>query len=219
VKKRIAFFDFDGTITTKDTLLEFIKYSKGALLFYFGFLVNSPYLLAYKLKIISNQLAKEKVLKFFFGNMPVGLFNEKCSAFSINNIPGLIRPEALEEIRKLRKSGTVVVIVSASPENWIRQWAGELQVPLLATQLETKHDKISGRIAGKNCHGEEKVRRIREAFTLTDYDDITAYGDTMGDLPMLGLANRRFFKPFRGKNALQAGQELPLKFHETLSKS
>ena len=58
VKKGIAFFDFDGTITTKDTLLEFIKFSKGNLLFYAGFLLNLHFLVAYKLKIISNQAAK-----------------------------------------------------------------------------------------------------------------------------------------------------------------
>ena len=40
MNKGIAFFDFDGTITTKDTLLEFIKYSRGTMSFYWGFLLN-----------------------------------------------------------------------------------------------------------------------------------------------------------------------------------
>jgi hypothetical protein len=62
----LLFFDFDGTITTKDTLLEFIKFSKGKLNFLSGFLIYSPFLVAYKLGIISNQSAKEKVLATFF---------------------------------------------------------------------------------------------------------------------------------------------------------
>jgi phosphatidylglycerophosphatase C len=47
VKRRIAFFDFDGTITTKDTLLEIIKFQKGTLRFYTGFLLCSPYIAAW----------------------------------------------------------------------------------------------------------------------------------------------------------------------------
>ena len=74
---RIAFFDFDGTITTKDTLLEFIKFYKGKYQFYLGFLVYSPFLVAYKLKIIPNYVAKQKVLQYFFSifqSVPVSSF-------------------------------------------------------------------------------------------------------------------------------------------------
>ena len=83
MKKGIAFFDFDGTITTKDTLLEFIKFSKGSFLFYLGFLINSPYLVAMKLGLISNQVAKEKVLRFFFKNKDINEFNELCNKFAL----------------------------------------------------------------------------------------------------------------------------------------
>jgi phosphatidylglycerophosphatase C len=197
VKKEIAFFDFDGTITTKDTLLEFIKFSKGSRQFFLGFLLTSPYLIAYKLKIISNQSAKEKVLRFFFHDMPVDVFNTYCSEFSKNVLPRLMRPGALNEIRRLQNDGYLVVVVSASPENWIQPWANEISVQLLASKLEVKENKVTGKILGKNCHGEEKVRRINECYTLSDYQHIIAYGDSTGDKPMLKLAKTSFFKPFR----------------------
>ncbi|MFL5808985.1 MAG: HAD family hydrolase, partial [Flavisolibacter sp.] len=168
--KKIAFFDFDGTITTKDTLLEFIKFDKGSFRFLLGFLINSPYLLAYKLKIISNQSAKEKVLQFFFHDTPLSAFNEKCAAFVSGELPKLIRPKALEEIEKLQEKGSEVVIVSASPENWIRHWADSLRVQLIASRLEVKDGKVTGKILGKNCHGDEKVCRINEKFNLKEYD-------------------------------------------------
>ncbi|MGZ3940566.1 MAG: HAD family hydrolase [Flavisolibacter sp.] len=76
MKKDIAFFDFDGTITNKDTLLEFIKFTKGWFQFYSGLALNLTYLIAYRLRIISNQTAKEKILKFFFYNTPVQKFEE-----------------------------------------------------------------------------------------------------------------------------------------------
>ena len=197
MKKAIAFFDFDGTITTKDTLLEFIKFSKGNFRFYLGFLLNSPYLVAYKLKIISNQSAKEKVLKFFFHDTPVEVFREKAITFTKNVLPTLMRPMALEEIKKLQQSGTIVVVVSASPENWICHWAADMKVELIASQLEVKDGKLTGKISGKNCHGEEKVSRIKAKYNLTDYDEIVAYGDTSGDKPMLRLGTLGHYKPFR----------------------
>jgi phosphatidylglycerophosphatase C len=31
---------------------------------------------------------------------------------------------------------------------------------------------------------------------VEEYDEIYVYGDTKGDLPMLGLATKPFYKPF-----------------------
>lgn len=197
MKKAIAFFDFDGTITTKDTLVEFIRFSKGNFNFLLGFLLNSPYLIAYKLKIISNQSAKEKILRFFFEDTPNEKFREQCNLFCKKILPTLVRPKALQEIKKLKNDGYSVVVVSASPEQWIHGWANEMQVHLIASCLEVNDGKITGKLIGKNCHGDEKVRRILEKHVLSDYDVIYAYGDTTGDLPMLKLATQSFYKPFR----------------------
>lgn len=197
MSRRIAFFDFDGTITTKDTFLEIIRFRYGALKFYLGFLLNSPFILAWKLGIISNQQAKERVMRHFFGKTPVGDFEASCTAFAQEVLPSLVRAKAVKEIEQLQAAGTEVVIVSASPENWLRSWCAGMQTKLLATRLQTKKDTISGRIEGLNCHGEEKVRRIREQFNLTDYNEIYCYGDTKGDKPMLSLATFAFYQPFR----------------------
>jgi HAD superfamily hydrolase (TIGR01490 family) len=197
LKKRIAFFDFDGTITTKDSLLEFIKHSKGSLYFYLGFFLNTPFLVAYKLKIISNQSAKERILRFFFGGMSMEAFQAKCDRFARLVLPGLIRPKASREIQKLLSMDFAVVIVSASPENWIKKWAQINDVQLIATNLAVNKGRLTGRILGKNCHGKEKVNRIRERIDLSEADIVLAYGDTLDDKPMLSLAGHAFYKPFR----------------------
>lgn len=194
---RIAFFDFDGTITTKDTLLEIIKYKHGKGKFYFGFLLHSPWLVAYKLGIISNQLAKEKVLRYFFRKMSPEQFQHMSDGFARTEIPALVRPKALYEIQKLKEAGAEVVIVSASAENWIREWCFSLQLKLIATQLEVKNGHMTGKIVGRNCHGEEKVARIKSKYNLSDFREIYCYGDTSGDKPMLALGTVKFYKPFR----------------------
>ena len=202
MKQRIAFFDFDGTITTKDTLLVFIRFSKGKLAFALGFLLNAPWLVAMKLKLISNQAAKQRVLRHFFGKQTLTSFSRQCDKFAREVLPYLIRPKALSEIHRLKEAGATVVIVSASPENWINLWAEQTGADLIATRLGIFTDdkgetRLTGRIEGANCYGEEKVNRIRERFVLPDYTEIYTYGDTSGDKPMLRLGTASFFKPFR----------------------
>jgi phosphatidylglycerophosphatase C len=195
--KKIAFFDFDGTITTKDTLLEIIKFQKGKAWFCMGFLLNSPFLVAYKMGLISNQKAKERILTFFFGKTALDHFQKNCDEFALSELEGMIRPKAILEINQLKKKGFEVVIVSASASNWLKEWTSRNNLSLIATELEVRSQKITGKIIGKNCYGEEKVMRIKKNYDLNDYQEIYCYGDTRGDLPMLSLSTIKFFKPFR----------------------
>jgi phosphatidylglycerophosphatase C len=197
MQNRIAFFDFDGTITRKDTMLAFIRYSKGSTRFYAGFLATSPWLIAFKLGILSNQTAKEKILAFFFKGMSLTAFQSACDQFALHVLPGLVRPKASREIEKLLQAGARVVIVSASLGNWISSWSDNNKMELLASSPEIRNGQLTGKILGNNCYGEEKVIRIQASYPLDDFTDIYGYGDTRGDLPMLRLACFSFFKPFR----------------------
>jgi phosphatidylglycerophosphatase C len=196
-RKKIAFFDFDGTITTKDTLLEIIKFQKGKTSFYFGFILNTHWLIAYKLNWLSNNTAKQKILTYFFAGTAEGVFQAKCDLFAENIIPGLVRPGALSEINQLRSKGFEIVVVSASAGNWIRKWTNSFSLQLIATKLEVKNGLITGRIDGENNHGEQKAMNIKQRWNLDEYAEIYAYGDSSGDKPMLDLATKSFYKPFR----------------------
>jgi phosphatidylglycerophosphatase C len=195
--KKIAFFDFDGTITTKDTLLEIIKFIKGKSSFYLGFLLHTPWLLAYKFNWVSNSRAKQKILIYFFGGMEARVFQEKCDLFAVNIIPGLIRPGALMEISELKKQGFEIVVVSASAGNWIRRWTDSICLQLMGTKLEVKNGLITGRIDGENNHGVQKAVNIKGHWNLEEYEEIYVYGDSSGDKPMMELATKSFYKPFR----------------------
>jgi HAD superfamily hydrolase (TIGR01490 family) len=193
----IAFFDFDGTVTAKDTLLEFIKFVKGEPSFYFGFFLYSPMLILYKFNLFSNHRAKEIMLHYYFGKMKVGEFSAHCERFIKEKLPSLLRKKAMHEIKKMKDRGAEVVIVSASPENWITGWCAAENLKCIATRLHTNNDRITGKINGRNCHGKEKVNRIKEEYNLADFSAVYAYGDTPGDRYMLDIANYRFYKPFR----------------------
>ncbi len=195
--KKIAFFDFDGTITTKDTLLEIIKFQKGRTSFYFGFILHAPWLIAYKLNWLSNNLAKQKILTYFFAGMNEQVFQEKCDLFAEKIIPGIVRPGALSEINVLHSRNFEIVVVSASAGNWIRKWSESLSLQLIATKLEVKNGLITGKIEGENNHGVQKAINIHKQWNLNEYEEIYVYGDSSGDKPMMDLATKSFYKPFR----------------------
>lgn len=197
MKNSIAFFDFDGTITFKDTLFEIIKYQKGKRAMYLGLVKLSPWLIAMKIRIISNAATKERLLTYFFKGTPLQDFQRECDAFIAKRLPQLIRPAALQEISKHKQNNTTVVIVTASAENWIAGWCRQNDIKCIATRLEVRDEKITGKIHGKNCNGIEKANRIKALFQLGEYKTILAYGDTKGDKPMLSLAAFAYYKPFR----------------------
>src|SRR3569833_577257 len=178
VVKKIAFFDFDGTITTKDTLLEVIKHQKGRALFYTGFLLNTPTMVGLKLKLVSNQKAKERMLRHFFRGMEISSFQNACNRFIDEALPAMIRLDAIEEIQKLKAEGFEVVVVSASPTNWIKRWTDANSLDLIATKLQCIDGTLTGLIDGVNNNAEEKVTRIKAAYNLADYDEIYCYGDS-----------------------------------------
>jgi HAD superfamily hydrolase (TIGR01490 family) len=196
MKPSIAFFDFDGTITTKDTLFEIIRYHKGSPALYAGMTLLSPALVAFKLKLISTQQMKEMVFRFFFGGSNVDAFRKKCAEFCAEHLPALVKENALQAIRQHLVQGHQVAVVTASAEDWVEPWCNSLGIVCIGTRLEVRNALITGKIHGLNCNGPEKVERIKQTFDLNGYDDIYAYGDTSGDKPMLAMAKYGYFQKF-----------------------
>ena len=94
----LALFDFDGTITTKDSLVDFIQYAVGKPTYYLGLLSLCPMLVAYKLNFIPNYLAKEKLISHFFFGWDAYQFQKLADHYSLNKIDNILRPKAMEKI-------------------------------------------------------------------------------------------------------------------------
>ena len=198
MKNSISFFDFDGTLTRKDSLLEFVKFYKGNSKTYAGVLFLTPYLVAMKAGLISTQKGKEKLLSYFFKGEDIEEFNARCSVFAAEVIPKIIRKDGLETLDNLLAEKQEICVVTASPENWVAPYFEKIGVKVLGTKLEVKANKITGKIVGENCKGVEKVRRIIKEYDLSTFENIAAYGDTAGDKEMLSIATQKFYRFFKG---------------------
>ena len=114
MKKGIAFFDFDGTITNKDSLGEFIKFAIGRKAYYKGLFLLAPILVAYKAKIISNSYAKEKLIYHFFKKWDANSFRKIAENYAKVEIDKIVRKKARSRIQWHLKQNHQVVVVSAS---------------------------------------------------------------------------------------------------------
>ncbi|MFC1827787.1 HAD-IB family hydrolase [Thermodesulfobacteriota bacterium] len=192
----IALFDFDGTITTKDTLADFIQYVVGKPFYYMGLFILSPMLAAYTLKLIPNYIAKERLMIHFFKGWDEIRFQQFAEQYSLKEIDKITRPKSMEKIIWHQEQGHKIVVVSASMECWLKKWCAKYNIDLIATRLEIQDGKLTGKFATKNCYGIEKANRIKEVYDLSQFDYIYAYGDSPGDKEMLSIANERYYKHF-----------------------
>jgi phosphatidylglycerophosphatase C len=195
-KKVIAAFDFDGTITKRDTLPFFIWFAVTLNRLITGSLLMAPSVLLFKLKFIPNYKAKEKLFKTFFAGTGLDKFNRLSEKF-VSHIEKIVNPAALEKIKWHHEMGHEVIIISASAENWITPWANKHGInTILATRLEVNNNLITGNFLTKNCHGPEKVERLMEKFPDRDSYTLYVYGDSNGDKELLALADHSFYRSF-----------------------
>ncbi len=199
-KKEIIYvFDFDGTITKRDTFLQFIRYVNGPWRLLLSLLLFLPKLLLMKLHLRDNGRTKEELFAWHFRGEWFNDFNEYCEGFAID-CHDVMRDACEDTLCNAFDQKAKVFVVSASVDNWVGPFFhGSVQV--LGTQVEVKDRKLTGRFATPNCYGLEKVRRLKAALPDLERNRdkyyIIAYGDSRGDKEMLEFADERHYKPFR----------------------
>jgi len=186
---RLVLFDFDGTLTTKDSLGEFIKFAVGKPIYYFKLALFSPIFFLYKTKLMDNSYAKELLFRLYFNKIEEVKFKAIAKKYGETAINDILRDNIYKKFLKHIEDGDKILLVSASMRCWLEPWAKKYNVDLLCTELAFKDGKFSGHFATKNCHGKEKLLRIEKHLKLSDYTEIYAYGDSSGDDYMFEVAD------------------------------
>ena len=138
-KKTIIASDFDGTLTTKDTMLEFIRHCYGTHGLIIHLLRIMPFLLLMKIKVYPNGKAKERLLRNCFSGKTQTQLSQLAQRFADDNAH-LLRQSLLTRLRTAQSEGTEVVIVTASADLWVTKMVPDLTV--ISTQLEFDDDGI-----------------------------------------------------------------------------
>ncbi len=186
----IAAFDFDGTITTSDSFRAFMLDAAGATRFALAALRCLPWLIGIAPGWSQRGPTKARFLLAALGAVRREKLEAAAQRFAQTRLLDLLRPEMLVRIREHQALGHEVVLVSASPSVYLRQWAPTVGIEtVLASELEWRDGVYTGHLAGRNCWGPEKVARLRAWWGDNAPATLYAYGDSRGDREMAQLAN------------------------------
>lgn len=193
MNQKFAIFDIDKTVIHTDSMFQFLQYGirkKPS---------TAPVILKvvlhsvlYKLKLLEAEKAKSA----YFHAMR-HMEDSDLEHFYQTELKPAIFPDALKELQLKKSAGYHVLLVTASPDAYMRYFA---ELPCVDTVIATKLTRQDGRftsmIEGSNCKGEEKVNRIQqyldEQQLTIDYESSCAYSDSLSDLPMLRLVKHKY---------------------------
>ena len=194
----VAAFDFDGTLTRRDTLLPYLAIGLGWAGFGVVMLQCAPWLLAYALRLLPNHVAKARLLRLAFSGRTTAEVDGWTTRW-MASLPAQLRPDALAQLAAHQRAGHCCVMVSASPDVYLQRAARQLGFDaLVCTEMAVTRGVLSGNMQTPNCHGEQKVIRLRAWLAGQDWcaKDVTlhAYGDTPADQPMLRMAGHAWYR-------------------------
>lgn len=171
-------YDFDGTIYDGDSTIDFwlfsIKRHPSVIL---RFPSQAAAAILHKTGKITTVQMKERFLSF------------------VRNIPDITAETELFCRKRMHKIKEWYIeqkhsddlIISASPEFIVAPFCKNLgNISLIATEA----DPLTGLISGKNCKGDEKVKRFRSKYGNAEIDEF--YSDSLSDLPLAQTAKRSF---------------------------
>ncbi len=216
-KKRVAFFDVDGTLL-KSTIVHYYIYLRSAqmpfLLKYFWLIAFLPKTVYY---LILDSISRTRFNRVFYRSYR-GMDAAEVKRLSAEMFETSLRPkiyaEAVSQIQEHKEEGTGVVLVTGSLDFIVQPIADYLGVDaILAPQLREENGRFTGELTTVPLIGEEKAKAVR---SYADQHEISleesyAYGDSQSDLPMLEcVGNPVAVNPSKAlhQKALESGWEI-----------
>jgi len=208
MKRKLALFDFDDTMIRGDSIARLVRrlYTKGHLSTW-GMLKILWGTLMWKLGRLPVEEIKSRSLS------PLARMTREeaaafCRQFVEEELVPRLYPDAQRQMQRHHDAGDLVLLVSASPESYLRYLKDLLPVAdIIATRTDGQFRVVL------NVVKDEKNRQItlwlEERGIEADWAHSAAYGDSSNDLPMLGMVgNPRLVNPSR--KTRKRGQGIPV---------
>lgn len=190
----LALFDFDGTITTEDTYTRFLFYATPKSRVIWGWCLVLPVIMLYKLSMLKASKTRPILSKVAFVFRKQEAVLARAQHYVDEYIPKVLRQEMIEKIRWHQSEGDRVVLVSASLDVYLRLWCQQQGIELLCSELKVAKGRYCGNYVNGDCSEHNKVNAIKNLLELSDYSTVFAYGDTDEDLPMLAIADVKYYQ-------------------------
>lgn len=184
----VAAFDFDRTLTRRDTLIPFLSRLAGRRRLAVALAAQARRYLR------DSDAAKLDLLRRTTTGLDQGAFDLAGRDYAVG-LHHHLRPDMMARLRWHRSRGHRLVIVSASLGTYLRPFGVTLGVDdVLAVELDVDPSgRLTGTVTGGvNTRGEEKARRLRAWMAdhlPGEHPEIWAYGDSSGDDALLAMAD------------------------------
>jgi HAD superfamily hydrolase (TIGR01490 family) len=189
---QLALFDFDHTVTDRDSYAGFLRYIATPADLSRARWAVGPWLLGYRAGLVSAKGIRRRATRFAFAGRAAAEIAAHGAPYARDRLPGMLRPEMMRRIEWHRSQGHEVALVSASLDLYLRPWCEEHGLALLCNRLEAAGGRLTGRYADRDI-GPRKADAVRTRYDLSRYERIHAYGDSREDRPMLALAHERWY--------------------------
>jgi phosphatidylglycerophosphatase C len=183
----LAFFDFDGTLTTEDTILPLglyltqmksRRYVAAAGLFVLMALLKG--------RVISNDRFKRLFCELLLKGETSDSVDRLCRSFAAQYVQRILNEQIVKRLREHCRAGDEVYIVTSNFGFVLHALAQHLPADgVIATEPDVESGRYTGRLRGVTCDGAEKLTRVVARFGPDRVRQAAAYGDSRGDRPLL----------------------------------
>jgi phosphatidylglycerophosphatase C len=191
----VAAFDFDGTLSTRDNVVPFLRRVAGSAATAQAFAAATAHLGRQGRSRWRRDDVKAELVRRLLAGRAAADVERAARGFAADIVDHHLRAEAIERADWHRDQGHRLVMVSASFAVYLHPVADRLGFDaVLATELEVADGgRLTGRLHGANVRGPEKARRLDEwlQHTLEGRPPfVWAYGDSSGDRELWARADR-----------------------------
>ncbi len=198
VKPIVAVFDFDKTITDRHTFWRYLLFLVGATKFWLVGITMVPTGIRLWRKKIPLMKAREVLIRRCMKGVCANLYEEKGKEFSAQKLNNWLDPKAIEKLRWHQSQNHRCLLISNSAECYLGPWSEKIGFEFFSgSRFEHDNKKLTGKMQGEHCQGEEKVVRLKQILDLplAEYE-IYAYGDSDSDKNLLEIADHPFYRKF-----------------------
>ncbi|SQB32847.1 HAD-IB family hydrolase [Clostridium cochlearium] len=201
-KIKLAIFDVDFTLTSRETLIEFYYFlvkKKPSLLKNLAKSIKGGFL--YLIRVYDAGKAKEEFISFIKGITEEEM-KEIAKEFYEKRLKSILYSDAIATIKNFKKEGYKIYLISASAEFYLKELYNINEVDkIIGTRFEVRDGKYTGKIYGENCKGVEKVIRLKQYLKEegidVDFEKSYMFSDSLADLPLFRTVGNPYLINFK----------------------
>lgn len=193
--RRVAAFDFDGTLTRRDTLVPFLVHACGRRQVAASLRRVAPVAARARFRSRSGgdhhrDIVKEHLLASLLTGRDAEWFLSEGEDFA-RTLERRLRPEMTSQVAWHRDEGHELVIVSASLMAYLAPFARDHRFDhVIAVEMEVdENGRLTGALASPNVRGIEKARRLTRWLDGEPPEVLWGYGNSAGDRELLEMAD------------------------------